>query len=334
MSFKLLMICILFIFNEILICKIWYVNNNSGLQADFTDIPLAILVANTGDTLYIGGSSISYTGITLQKKLCIIGPGYFLDENPGSPYSTLSATISTRIYCKPGSEGSIFTGLILRKGIAIQTDSILIEKNRFLVGGAQCITFEDVTNCIISKNYILCTDVYTTNMLEFTGNSQNIVISNNLIYDNTSNIKGIYMNSTSTATIRNNIVVGVTNSFYNATIENNIFDCVISNVNNCNVRNNLCRSNALGSLNGNIPNVIMSTVFTGTGSSDNKWQLQIGSQGHGSGHNGVDCGIFGGPDPYILSGLPSIPIIYDLSVPTFGTTSGGLNVTIKARSIK
>ena len=44
---------------------------------------------------------------------------------------------------------------------------------------------------------------------------------------------------------------------------------------------------------------------------------------------GDECGIFGGSNPYILSGIPPIPSIYELIVPAVGNT---LQIRIKART--
>ena len=53
----------------------------------------------------------------------------------------------------------------------------------------------------------------------------------------------------------------------------------------------------------------MATVFvdySGTlGKSDDaKWKLKAGSPAIGAGVSGVDCGVFGGVTPYVLSGVP------------------------------
>src|SRR6187549_1803900 len=76
----------LLIIFAILICgscfaKIWRVNNNVGINADFTTLQAAHNGAASGDTLYLEGSPNSYGALTCTKKLAIIGTGYFLDQN-------------------------------------------------------------------------------------------------------------------------------------------------------------------------------------------------------------------------------------------------------------
>ncbi len=82
----------------------------------------------------------------------------------------------------------------------------------------------------------------------------------------------------------------------------------------------------------NLINVDMSTVFAETGSTDGKWQIKPGGPADGSGTNGTDMGIFGGNDPYVLSGIPPLPAIYEF----YGTNAGAINfpvqIKIKARN--
>jgi len=87
-----------------------------------------------------------------------------------------------------------------------------------------------------------------------------------------------------------------------------------------------------GTSNGNITNANMSNEFAGGSSSDGYYQLDGTSQGIGAGVNGEDLGAFGGDDPYVLSGIPSIPAIYYLSAPSSGSSKQGLPVEIRMKS--
>lgn len=60
--------------------KVWRINSNIGVTADFQQAAQAIAspgVVND-DTLYFEPSSTNYQGFTLSKRLVIIGSGYFL----------------------------------------------------------------------------------------------------------------------------------------------------------------------------------------------------------------------------------------------------------------
>ena len=96
--------------------------------------------------------------------------------------------------------------------------------------------------------------------------------------------------------------------------------------------NNLASGTQFGEADSNQANVTMAAVFVPTGSTDGRWQLTGGSQASGAGLNGVDCGVYGGGTPYVLSGLIDVPAIWFLSTTGPGTATGGLNVQIKAKS--
>ena len=69
---------------------------------------------------------------------------------------------------------------------------------------------------------------------------------------------------------------------------------------------------------------------------DQAYQLSAGSPAIGAGiPNGatpVDCGAFGGPNTYKLSGIPAIPSIYELQVPPSATTTTDMLINMKSRS--
>ena len=61
--------------------KIWRVNNNLGINADFTTLQAAHDGAAAGDTLYLESSPTNYGGLSSSKRLVIIGTGYLLEQN-------------------------------------------------------------------------------------------------------------------------------------------------------------------------------------------------------------------------------------------------------------
>jgi len=76
----------------------------------------------------------------------------------------------------------------------------------------------------------------------------------------------------------------------------------------------------------------MSTVFASYASTDGKYQLKNGSPAKGSGLNGVDCGMFGGLDHYVLSGIQDIQVIYFFEDTERASATNGLPVHIKLKS--
>ena len=61
----------------------WRLNNNPAINADFRTFAEAHDAAAAGDTIYVegNGNEAHYGNIQISKKLIIIGPGYFLNEN-------------------------------------------------------------------------------------------------------------------------------------------------------------------------------------------------------------------------------------------------------------
>ena len=85
---------------------------------------------------------------------------------------------------------------------------------------------------------------------------------------------------------------------------------------------------------GNVANVDMSAVFTDFANKnvDNDFTLKEGSPAVGVGENGTDCGAFGGDQPYVLSGIPGVPHIYEAIIPTSASGDSGLKVYLKIKT--
>lgn len=76
--------------------------------------------------------------------------------------------------------------------------------------------------------------------------------------------------------------------------------------------------------NGNSGDFAYEEVFRGGSSTDTQYQLKEDSPALRAGTGGVDVGMFGGSSPYVISGLPALPRITDLRVPTIVPDSTGL----------
>jgi hypothetical protein len=161
-----------------------------------------------------------------------------------------------------------------------------------------------------------------------------MLITNNY-FSNSSNIA-----SNAIAIIQNNIFGGSL-SVFNSSVTNNIMLGGSFEFNNNLVSNNIGNAEQFGTANGNKSNVDMSTVFVGTGeniSTDGQWKLKQGSPAIGAGFGStpqkpVDCGIFGGTTPYVLSGLPPVPVIYFFENQPIGSSTDAIDVTIKVKSV-
>jgi len=213
-------------------------------------------------------------------------------------------------------------------------------------------------NIVISGCYIYQTYSYTPSScsscsfnvysLQLMGNNNNIIINNNIIRQGSrtsatttyNSQYAFWMSNTSYAVITNNIFIGASEA-YNSSVANNIqiIGGVSGNFNTsgsfpCILQNNIGHSTQFGTSNGNQSNVTMANVFTYTGAGDgvdHYYKLKVNSPALGAGVQGEDCGVFGGAGAMKLSGLPGIPAIFQATVPPTATTTGGMNINIKAK---
>ncbi len=303
------------------------VNNNPGAGADYATLQEANDNASDGDTIYMEGSVTNYEGANISRRLTIIGPGYFLSENDSTQANKMGTIVGT-VYFNSGSAGSIITG-ISNVTIYIRTDDISVTRCNI----SQIYIDGEVDQILIVQNYLY--QLYEAWNSTFT----NGIISNNIVtYAMTLG------QSSGPLQITNNVFTYLYSnplSAYNASIANNII-CYQSGgipVNTGNtITNNILASDGTNS-GGNQYNVAMANVFVDFNgdkgfSTDGKWQLRTGSPATGAGVSGVDCGVFGGVTPYVLSGVPALPHIYEAEIPGTAYSGEGLNCSIKIKSGK
>jgi hypothetical protein len=94
---------------------IWRVNNNTGVDKDFTSIQEAVNNSGVadGDTIHVENSVTPYdpSGVAVGKRLCIFGPGFYLTANPETQHIKMSAKVSGNITFSGGSAGSVLAGI-------------------------------------------------------------------------------------------------------------------------------------------------------------------------------------------------------------------------------
>jgi hypothetical protein len=328
--------------------RIWRVNNNVGINTDFTTYHEAVNASTVvaGDTLYFEPSATDYqtNSITLSKRLVIIGPGFFLDPantfspgNPGLQLATADARLGF-IRIGAGAAGSRFLGLSFPWGVYF-ADASNIVFERSIFGGF--VNFETGTNDNVSfrKNFFYGNAIGNAAGVTIT----NFVCENNLFYNNGHvNLDRL----TGTGNIfRNNSALNGANGFVlvNCYIANNIFGTYSGSVlTNSTVKNNFFQMNQAlsGTATNNVVNQDMADVFVAgnTGSFDSRLALKAGSPAIGAGLTvgtvvSPNCGAYGGPDPYKLSGIPNIPTIYSFTVPTsIPSGTATMNVTFSTRN--
>lgn len=307
---------------------VWRVNNKDN-TADFNDIKAAhdneqVLA---GDTLLVEGSQNYYSSFDCSKKLTIIGPGYFLSSNYKSA-DVLPAKLDY-IRFSEGSEGSSLIGLTFnydsRSAVTIFVDNINIER----CYARSYIYLHRVENIRIINCYVKGVNDFDDN----DGWNSPISKFNNVYVNNNIMTESVEVNDLCHfLSYQNNILLGTSYTFNAYHFRNNI---VISgdatmNINSAYIENNIGTNNVFGEGNLNVTDI--NALFVGGESPDAKYQLATSSEAIGAGYEGGDCGIFGGDDPYVISGLPPLPIITELDVDDAASVETGLNVKIKVRS--
>jgi hypothetical protein len=207
--------------------------------------------------------------------------------------------------------------------LMVDASNLIIERNRINGTIAFCY-HKAVANVVVSKNFVETLDNRWGDFNEIY--STGIIITNNIVtYD-------ISFNGGATLTVTNN-VVGNKILCYNSIVKNNI----AYNINQFNDMGTLFEHNVVHgdppSGTGNVGNLVWDDLFvTDESSTDGSYVLSESSAAKGAGEGNIDCGAFGGNDPYILSGYPPMPVIYNAEIPPTATES--LLIKLEARSQK
>jgi len=322
--------------------RVWRVNNTSNSRPDFISLQAAIASASVlnDDTIYIEGSATPYSNsVTMNKRLVVIGTGYFLTGstgNTGLQANTNGALEHSSIFLDSLASGSKFIGFAQGASgyfyINPGTDNITLERCQvqlYFSGGASS-TFNRVSNWTINKCYI----TYWQWPAAFY--AENLSLTNCILTGTSQIVPGNFIS----ALVRNNLFNNIPVNFGNTYFANNILlnptavDLSLSTVKNC-----ISTGNTLPAGSGNQNSVPLNSIVVGISgnSTDGQFQLKVGSPAFGAGEtiSGItpDCGPFGTSDPYRLSGIPPIPTIYSLTVPASVPSSNtSMTITVSARS--
>ena len=323
------------------------VSNRSEMDADFTQITDAIAAASAGDTIYVHGSQTTYSNFTVDKKLHIIGPGYYLGDMPAENgiYETEPhmAVVSTATF-NAGAEYSVIEGMRLTV-LGVGCDDLTVRKN-FI---SEDLKFtEHVDSCFIYNNMLL--GPHHNNSIIFSSsaanNITNIFMVNNLVRgrvdlntpgsDKTTNL---FFNNTVVSAGATCTVTAVT-AMYNIFADDQV---VTSSANPAIFKENIFADAAppiqAPASDGNVAGVNMNDVFVNLSATpfEKAWYDQKAAPNPATtnclGGGGTGCGMTLGPNPhYVLSSIPEMPILYHLTSDGFPDTNGDINVTVKAKS--
>jgi hypothetical protein len=284
----------------------------------------------TAGTVFIVEAG-SYGDLTISKRIAIIGTGYYLGT--GQQATTGSATFGN-INFKAGAENAQLMSCAVNAGINIGASQVTV--SRCLVGGNINLGFDGSNNvgstgvtvkqCFVRgalgvqsgtnygfsiRNNIVGDQIYLS--INFSGEVQNNTITSTSSYG----IFVDYVNPSSFVICKNNISTGFYNYFPQAML----------------VGNNVLYNNQTDLPASNKVNQTPASIFVGSSAAslDAQYMLSASSPAKGAGEGGTDAGAFGGTEPYVLGGLPTLPVVTELTVPQTAGQNGVLNVRIKAR---
>jgi hypothetical protein len=311
------------VFGQIGVAKIWRVNNVPGVIADYTTIQAAHDNAAVlpGDTIHLEPSIANYGALTMTKRLTIISVGNFLGANPGNQYVLVPGTMTSLTVNNVSASNSVFHCNFSSSVSINNANNMRFERCRI----ENSINFNQSSNNVILGNFLY---VITLN------NGSNNIISNNIIEYYTD-----VNTNTANTIVTQNVFFATTvlanRAMANATFQNNIINKTGSFIfTNCVVENNIASNASLPAGNGNQNSVSMASVFVNpNGADDASFVLQTAGANPavGTGKEGVNCGAYGGTNPFKRGLQPAIPAIYKLSAPV-APTGNTMNVIFSTKS--
>jgi hypothetical protein len=330
------------------------VNNNTGVTGSiYATLTAAYTAAVAGDTLLIEGSNTSYGDLTLTKKLTIFGPGYHLNQNTQTQASLLTVTLGA-ITFNAGSENSLISGCKINN-IVINANDITISRNFIKNSTATSASIQltgNTTNTVIQQNIVwgLITNtagrnaevVIRNNLLGrivFTSDMNKVHIINNTIpyyyAYNTNSGAGAYAPGINVynATIQNNIITHYDAGYWGRYGNIEFGTDGQNNTVSYNVLTQADPGSGLGGLS-NYFSVGIGAELENTENTDidKTYKVKSGGFADEGGADGVECGMFGGPYKYVLSGMPPIPHIYMIDADPAGTTSLKVKISVKSQN--
>lgn len=314
------------------------VDNSGFVQPDYTSLQEAIDAATPNDLIYVYGGQGSYGNIIINKPVNIIGPGYFLADN--YPLMKNKGTVLVdSISVVTGANNCYISGLSFYHFTLENVSNIIIRgcKTHYGWTGSddEFVTLKNTNHVTIVNNYFSLP--YGSQYIHIDDGNSNLTFENNVFLG--CDIKYNYNEKTTSSGIvfQYNIFSSLI-GFQESNVRGNIW-YESSNTHpfdpygTCTIENNVI-------IHRNIPgNTIIEdnvTLFVGYPDSggyspDSKFMLKENSPAKGVGPDGTDCGIFGGPHPYVFSGIPSIPYITELVAPLTARRGDTIQVHIKAR---
>ncbi|CAH0996235.1 hypothetical protein EMA8858_02366 [Emticicia aquatica] len=325
-------------------------NNNVGVSGlnVYTTIQAAHDAAADGDIIYVEPSASSYGTLDCTKRLSIIGNGYFLAQNSNVSFD-LRMSMINGITFNAGSANTSVTGIYTNNLGFNNVSNITIERcyiqnTNYIAFSSASQSFITFSKCFITGNIWGYSEAHSPENCTFKNN----IIGGGIKYFSNSVFTNNTFSTQNNSTLTNLVNSTIANNIFrsnacNSCVQQLLFDPIIhtgttisNNIIACLPTGNTC-SFILPTGNGNINNGDYSTLFLlsdpyDVGLIDKNFQLVLTSPAKGVGTGGTDAGAFGGANPYVLSGLPTVPITTNFTTSGAGNTSVPLQVSVTVRA--
>lgn len=299
------------------------VSNVNGSTAPYSTIKAAHDAASEGDTIMVEGSENEYEKTVIEKRLILIGPGFWLNNNGIVEEAAPSAKV--QFVVQKEAPGTVIKGFST--------------SNR--INAAFRINAD---NCVVTRCYITSSSYYGVQFGR--ENSNDPIPSGAVVHQNffkNCNVSGWQIIMTNVQ-ITNNIFAHYDMTVYdiqnisNSLIAYNTMICTddesmwrnFATVNTSTIEHNILwhpevwYSNiGIADDNEKSGNYIQNIISPDAVNTDK--DVKAAEQALPEG----DYGAFAGDSPYVISGIPSAPVIEDLVVPTTVEAGSKMKVTIK-----
>lgn len=312
----------------------WRINPSPFAKAQFKTVAEAMADINvvSGDTLLLDPGAYGDIDVRSRDNMTIIGAGYFLDKN--KQWAESQATIVYNVHLDSGSkiEGCVANDIRLYGNSTASRCKAVDISPAYSDNVVECCIAERILPYGTQQSN---NNIIKNNIITQISNQDGSIIENNVIVGESEPISWVR-----NSTVKNNIIINTRSGFDSNQIP---FSCSIYYGSLANFTNNVIQNNVFsvperyidsndmfkGYPNNYYVGATVENTFVNEGSDDAKWQLLSTSAAKGAATHGGDCGAFGGPTPYVLSGIPMfLPHITEALVPA-KPTNGKITVKLK-----
>ena len=305
----------------------------------YTTVQAAVDASSAGDTVYVEPGE--YQGsLQIDHDLIFIGPGWYQREvdsltNTLTSRARLTSDLFITSDAEVGIHGMWLRGLRLRDSSSVTSTSTYYESIVYLESSRNAVFVGCVFAYFQSSGSAYALYKFgNVDMLSLT-------VSNCLFTGSRAIRSRYYASSTSQSNIAyvdfNNCVARGTVNITTGSVQNCILFSSLSTSGNPGLSASNCvfigqpYTSSWG-----VPNSVWDVseyaVFTRSGPVERFYQLKTTSPARGAGSNGNDAGLFGGPTPFVLSGIQNIPWIHQLNLTSQGSQGSGVDVNVKVRA--